>query len=109
MRSTLGIELPQVELTLLNKTKQKAVETKEGKTSGNVFETMLNEAKQLLDETNKADAIAGKKTEEFILGKNEDIHGLQIAQEKASIMMQFTTQVRNNAIEAYREIMRLPV
>ncbi|HHT03926.1 MAG TPA: flagellar hook-basal body complex protein FliE, partial [Bacteroidales bacterium] len=32
-----------------------------------------------------------------------------IAQEKANILLQFTIQVRNKAIESYKEIMRMPL
>lgn len=42
-------------------------------------------------------------------GKNDNVHSLMIAQEKSSILLQFTMQVRNQLMDAYKEIMRLPV
>lgn len=79
------------------------------KTGDTVFEALLDGAKKLLNETNQADFVAQQKTEAFILGKTDNLHEMQIAQEKAGILMQLTVQTRNNAIEAYKEIMRLPV
>lgn len=78
-------------------------------TSSNLFESALNSAKELIIETNSAEKVVEMKTVDFLTGKNDNIHDLMISQEKASILLQFTMQVRNNALDAYREIMRLPV
>lgn len=43
------------------------------------------------------------------LGKGEDIHKVMIAIEKADVSFQFMLAVRNKAINAYEEIMRMPV
>lgn len=42
-------------------------------------------------------------------GKVNDISEVMIATEKASIALQLTMQVRNKAIDAYQEIMRMQV
>lgn len=42
-------------------------------------------------------------------GRVEDISQVVIATEKASIALQLTTQIRNKAVEAYQEIMRMQV
>ena len=102
-----GITMTKVDLALLEPKKQDVEQ--EGRTNGDIFDSMLNGAKELLNKTNEADIVANTKTQDFILGKNQDIHGLQIAQEQAGIMMQLTTQVRNNVIEAYKEVMRISV
>lgn len=74
-----------------------------------VFTGVFNAAKELVKVTNEADKEVAALTYDFMTGKNENIHGLMVAQEKSSILLQFTMQVRNNVLEAYREIMRLPV
>lgn len=43
------------------------------------------------------------------IGKGEDIHKVMIALEKADVSFQLMMQVRNKAINAYEEIMRMPV
>ena len=43
----------------------------------------------------------------FAKGQTSDVHGVMIAAEQASLALQLTTQVRNKAVEAYQEIMRI--
>ena len=43
------------------------------------------------------------------LGKGEDIHKVMIAMEKSDVSFQLMLQVRNKAIGAYEEIMRMNV
>ena len=38
-----------------------------------------------------------------------ELHEVMLAVEKANISFQFLTQVRNKAMEAYQEIMKMPV
>lgn len=42
-------------------------------------------------------------------GKVEHLHDVTIAAEKALIALQLTTQVRDKAIEAYQEVMRMQI
>jgi flagellar hook-basal body complex protein FliE len=42
-------------------------------------------------------------------GTSSDLAGATVAVEKASIAMELTSAVRNKAIEAYQEIMRMQV
>jgi flagellar hook-basal body complex protein FliE len=42
-------------------------------------------------------------------GENKNLHEVMIEVEKASISFQFLSQVRNKAIEAYQEVMRMQV
>ncbi len=42
-------------------------------------------------------------------GESKSMHEVMIAMEKSSISFQFLTQVRNKAVEAYHEIMRMQV
>lgn len=43
------------------------------------------------------------------LGENTDAHQAMIALAKADLALQLTIQIRNKAIEAYQEIMRMQV
>lgn len=78
-------------------------------TNDDAFTSAFNMAKELLEVTNQAEQLTTQLTYDFMTGKNENIHGLMVAQEKSSILLQFTMQVRNNVLEAYREIMRMSV
>ncbi len=46
-------------------------------------------------------------TEQFAAGKLNDVHSLVIASEQLNLGLQLTVQVRNKAIEAYQEMMRM--
>ena len=78
-------------------------------TSDSAFTGALNAAKELLEATNQAEEVTTQLTYDFMTGKSENVHNIMIAQEKSSILLQFTMQVRNNVLQAYQEIMRIPV
>ena len=48
-------------------------------------------------------------TEKLALGKEVDLHEVMIASQKASVTMQLTLEIRNKAVEAYQEMMRMQV
>ena len=78
-------------------------------TGSESFTYALDAAKELI-EANVASEIETKSlTNDFITGKNDDIASLLIAQEKSGILLQYTMQVRNGILSAYKEIMNLAV
>jgi len=54
-------------------------------------------------------AQADKAVERLATGESKGLHEVMIAMEKSSISFQFLTQVRNKALEAYHEVMRMQV
>ncbi|HWK22258.1 MAG TPA: flagellar hook-basal body complex protein FliE [Ureibacillus sp.] len=48
-------------------------------------------------------------TEKLINGEDVDLHEVMITAQKASITLNATIEVRNKAIEAYQEIMRMTI
>jgi len=95
-----GITLPVLENSKVNTT---------NKSDNNVFEDFYQAAIDLIEDTNQLELQADQKSLEFVMGKNVNIEDVLIAQEKANILLQFTIQVRNKAIESYKEIMRMPL
>ncbi len=65
--------------------------------------------KGALDNVNDLQLESDKATEDFALGKSDNIHGVMIAAEKADVALQFAMQVRNKLLDAYTEIMRMQV
>ena len=55
----------------------------------------------------KANANATNATQKFLAGDNEDLHTVAIAQQKAEITSDLFLQLRNKAISAYQEIMKM--
>ncbi|MVO99163.1 flagellar hook-basal body complex protein FliE [Paenibacillus lutrae] len=70
----------------------------------NQFSSFLNNAINGLNGDQQA---VDKLNQQFAKGELSDVHQLMIASEKASLGLEFTVQVRNKAMEAYQEIMRM--
>lgn len=70
------------------------------------FSEFLNNA---IQDVNKLQLESEQLNEAFAMGKNDNIHQVMIAAEKADIALQFTVQIRNKILEAYQEIMRMSV
>lgn len=50
-----------------------------------------------------------KSIEQLAAGEIEDVHQVMIAVEQANTAMEFMLEIRNKIIEAYQEVMRMPV
>ncbi|OPZ84206.1 MAG: Flagellar hook-basal body complex protein FliE [Firmicutes bacterium ADurb.Bin419] len=48
-------------------------------------------------------------TEDFAAGNTDNIHQVLILAEKADVALQFTMQIRNKIMDAYKEIMNMQV
>ncbi len=69
---------------------------------GEIFKGTLGEVSKLQVEADRA-------IEELIIGKSQNIHETMIAMEKASVSFKLMLKVRNKIIEAYQEVMKMPV
>lgn len=65
--------------------------------------------KDSLSETNKLQLDAERENELLAAGKINDISEVVVAGAKADLALQFTLQLRNRAISAYQELMRMQV
>lgn len=64
---------------------------------------------EMIDKVNSAQQSSDKAIQQLSTGETKSLHETMIAMEKANVSFQFLTQVRNKAVEAYQEIMRMPV
>lgn len=64
---------------------------------------------ELVSKVNDIQIQSDKSVQGLASGENKNLHEVMIAVEKASISFQFMSQVRNKAIEAYQEVMRMQV
>lgn len=60
-------------------------------------------------EVNASEAEAKKLTEDFVMGKGVPIHEVMIAGEKAKTNLQLLIEIRNKAIETYKELTKMPM
>ena len=68
--------------------------------SGQMLQSALGQVSGLQDH-------AGQMATAFAQGKTGDIHSVMIASEQATMALQLTTQIRNKAVDAYQEVMRM--
>lgn len=68
-----------------------------------------NTLKQAIEKINQSQIESDKMTEALSNGKNVELHDVMITAQKASVTMTLAVEVRNKAIEAYQEMMRMQV
>lgn len=64
---------------------------------------------EMVSKVNSDQQASDKAVQELATGQARGLHEVMIAMEKSSISFQFLTQVRNKVVEAYQEVMRMPV
>jgi flagellar hook-basal body complex protein FliE len=64
---------------------------------------------QALDQVNQLQKAADRASQDFALGQSRDVASTLIAIEKATLGFQFALQIRNKLLEAYQEVMRMPM
>jgi len=64
---------------------------------------------ELVNKVNDLQLNADREIQELSTGESKGLHEVMLAVEKSGIAFQFLTQVRNKALEAYQEIMRMQV
>ena len=74
-------------------------------TGGSSFSEALTRLVDSVDDnaTQANDAVAG------MLNKTGDVHDAMIALQRAEMSLQLTVQIRNKIVQAYQDIMRMPV
>jgi len=64
---------------------------------------------ELVSKVNDLQTQSDKAIQGLASGENKNLHEVMISMEKASISFQFMSSVRNKALEAYQEVMRMQV
>lgn len=75
--------------------------------AGNTFDSFLQTFTDMYKETDMSIQEVSNIQTDLALGKTDDIVGLTMAMEKANASLNFTIQVTNRVLEAYKEIMRM--
>ena len=70
------------------------------------FGSLLKDAVSSVNETQLE---AGRQADAYVRGATDDLVGVMISSQKASVGFQAAVQVRNRMITAYQEIMNMPV
>jgi len=67
---------------------------------GNVFTDFIGEV-------NKSQLASNQITEDFLSGKNVELHEVMIAGEKAKTSFELLMEIRNKALDMYKELSRM--
>jgi flagellar hook-basal body complex protein FliE len=69
----------------------------------------FNPMKKMLNQVNDSQLQSEQSQISFAMGESESIHSVIVNMEDALMSMRLATQVRNRAIDAYQEVMRMQV
>ncbi len=64
---------------------------------------------QSLEKVNELQEEKNRLIEEFAVGKNENVHEVMIALQKADIAIKLTSAVRNKMLDAYKQLLNMPI
>ncbi len=80
---------------------------KSKESSGEAFTSFFDASVNMINETSGLQTEAKQLQLDFASGKTDDILAVTLAQEKAMTALNFTVQVTNKLVDAYREIMQI--
>ena len=95
--------LAQMRAMSIEASSSKKIETE----SSSDFGAML---KQSIDSVNETQQTSGKLSKAFEMGKSDvSLAEVMIASQKASVSFQAMLQVRNKLVDAYKDVMNMPI
>ncbi len=71
--------------------------------------SFMDHLKRAIEEVNTDQVTADKKATDLANGKDTNIHDTMLSASEAELGFNMMVQVRNKALQAYQEIMRMPV
>jgi flagellar hook-basal body complex protein FliE len=96
------LEMTPVAMSAQSQIGEKQTKVEEGKSFGDYLTDALKTTNDLQLESDRMNA-------RLAAGQIDDVSQVVIAAQKADIALQLTLQVRNRAVSAYQEIMRMQV
>ena len=93
-----------VQMINLPQTAQVGASSSSGGTGA--FQSMLE---GMIGRVEQSQTQAHQAAESFLTGGNEELHSVALASQRAELQFDLFLQVRNKAVSAYQEIMRMQV
>ncbi|MCH7320930.1 flagellar hook-basal body complex protein FliE [Solibacillus sp. MA9] len=78
-------------------------------TSANAQQQFADALKEAISSVNEYQNTSDMMTQKLISGGDVDLFEVMVAAQKASVTLNTTIEIRNKAVEAYQEIMRMSV
>lgn len=73
---------------------------------GQGFADMLNQG---IEDLSRMQQKSAELTNRLAAGEDIELHDVMIAGQEADVALRMATQLRNQALEVYREVLRMPV
>lgn len=73
---------------------------------GPSFQDVMNQG---LQKVNQLQQDAAELGDRLAAGEDVNLHDVMIAGQEAEVALRLTVQLRNQALEAYREVIRMPI
>ena len=80
--------------------------TTSGAEGGTGFGALLKDA---ISTVNDLSQQSSKEVEKILTGETDELHTAVIAMQRADVSFQMMMQVRNKIVQAYQEVLRMPV
>ena len=93
----------------ISKYADNSLQTEKSKGSTASFDSLLNSAMNLVQQTEDYSNAAEVEEVKYAMGQSDSLHDLMVAQQKANVSLQYTVAVKNTAVEAYRSIMNMQI
>ncbi len=107
MNSVSNVDIDQVLSQMRRMASQASAQPAETEAgSGVSFGGLL---KQSIDAVNETQVQASGMKQAFELGEDVDLAEVMVAAQKSSLTFQGMVQVRNKLVEAYKEVMNMPI
>ena len=97
------------QLQELARSGQNKPETATGASDGDAAGSFVETLEKAFDKINRLQLDADRKIEEVTTGRSDDTLGAVVALQQAELSLQLLAQVRNKALKAYEEIIKMPV
>jgi len=77
--------------------------------AGSLAEEFLQALDQAIERLAKTQAQADERVTAFLARGEGELHQVALAVEEAALALQLALQIRNKAVEAYQELMRMQI
>ncbi|MDD5092493.1 MAG: flagellar hook-basal body complex protein FliE [Candidatus Wallbacteria bacterium] len=74
-----------------------------------IISDFSNAFSEALHKVNGSQIESENKAKQFVAGEIENVHEVMLASEKARMALEFTIEIRNKLLEAYKSIERMTV
>ena|SRR5579864_6901139 len=91
---------------MINLPEMAQIEPSSASSAAGGFGSMLE---GMIGRVDRSQAQAQQAAESFLTGNNEELHSVALASQRAELQFDLFLQVRNKAVQAYQEIMKMQI